>query len=352
MFEKYIISQEKSILDALNAINNMGRNEALTLFVIDSDGKIAGTLTDGDIRRCLIQGHTLETKVGEICHKSFTFLPEKGYDVRQIRLAKEKGIELIPILNGQREIVDILNLKKRKSYLPIDAVLMAGGKGERLRPLTEKTPKPLLSMNGKPIIDYIVEHVLSYGIKNISVTVNYLKEQIEEHFARPFEGIKIRTVREPKFLGTIGSLQYVTGFENDTILLMNSDAITDINLEDFFLHFKENGADMSVAAIPYTISVPYGILELDGRKIKGVQEKPTFNYYANAGIYLFKRNLLELIPSDTFFNATDLLDITIRQNYNVIRYPMNGTWIDIGNPQEYKKAQEMVKHISSYPLFK
>ncbi len=347
MFANYLISEVATVLDALKVINTMGRNGTLTLFVQDKDGRIIGALTDGDVRRSLIDGKDLTAKVSEIANRKFSFLCFDSYDVRQIHVAKEKGIELLPVLNEQMKIVDVVNLKKQKSYLPIDAVLMAGGKGERLRPLTEKTPKPLLEMDGKAIIDFIVEHIISYGIKNISVTVNYLKEQIEEHFASPFQGVQVKTVREPKFLGTIGSLKFVEKFQNDTVLLMNSDAITDINLEDYYLHYNEHNADMSVAAIPYTVSVPYGIFELDGREIKGVLEKPTYNYYANAGIYLIKRELLDLIPKGEFFNATDFMELIVEKGYKVIRFPLNGTWIDIGNPQEYQKAMELVKHISN-----
>lgn len=345
MFEKYLISQDKTILDALIAINSMGRNETLTLFVENSNKEIIGSLTDGDIRRCLVKGMTVDTKVSEIAFKTFTYLKNGEYDIELIHSAKAKGIELIPVLDDGKHLIDVVNLKKQKSLLPIDAVIMAGGKGERLRPLTDKTPKPLLPMNGKPIIDYVVEHIISYGIKDISITVNYLKEQIEEHFAEPVGDIKVTTVSEPRFLGTIGSIQYVQNLKNDTVVLMNSDAITDINLEDFYIHFKENDADISVAAIPYSISVPYGILELNGHDIKTVLEKPTYNYYANAGIYLIKRDLLNMIPKDQFFNATDFLELAISKKYKVIRFPLNGTWIDIGNPQEYQKAIELVKHL-------
>ena len=125
---------------------------------------------------------------------------------------------------------------------------------------------------------------------------------------------------------------------------MNSDLFTNIDYEDFFLHFQEHEAEMSVAAIPYNVSIPYGILDLEGRNIKGLLEKPQYDYYANAGIYLIKRSALNEIPDNTFFNATDLIEKLISESKRVIRYPLNGTWIDIGNPQEYQKANDMVKH--------
>lgn len=340
---RFIIQQTTTIKDSLVILNQIS-SETQSLLVVDEDKKMVGTLTDGDIRRGLISGAELSDSVSTIMHKDFKFIFESEYDVALVRKLCDKKILFIPVLDKDYHIVDVLNLKKMKSYLPIDAVLMAGGKGERLRPLTENTPKPLLTLGNKVIIDYIVEHIISFGIKHISVTTNYLHEQIDNHFSTPIHGIQVHTVLEPKFLGTIGSIRYIQKFHHDTVLLMNSDAITDIDLEDFYLHFKEHDADMSIATIPYSISIPYGILELDGRIVKGVKEKPTYNYYANTGIYLIKRELLDLIPDDEMFHATHFMEMLLRNEYKVIRFPFNGIWIDIGNPQEYKKAQELIKH--------
>lgn len=168
---------------------------------------------------------------------------------------------------------------------------------------------------------------------------------MEEHFATPRSGVQVRTFREPKFLGTIGSIKFVDTFYNDNILVMNSDLFTNIDYEDFFLHFQMHDAEMSVAAIPYNISIELGILDLDGRNIKGLVEKPKYNYYANAGIYLIKKRALTEIPENTFFHATHLVEKLITQGKKVIRYPLNGTWIDIGTPQEFERAKELVKHL-------
>lgn len=342
---KHFISVEDTLLNALKQINSLGSGP-LVLFVMDKDNRIVGTLTDGDSRRALITGASVTDKVERIMHRNFNYMRVEDIDdVKEIKRQKELKMKLVPVLNQENRIVEIINLEKYKTRLPVDAVLMAGGKGERLRPLTDKTPKPLLQMKGKPIIDYIVEHIISFGIKNISVIVNYLHEQIEDHFAKPFHDVQIRTVQEPSFLGTIGGIKYVKNLENDTVLLMNSDAITDLNLEDFYLHFKEHNADISIAAVPYTIQVPYGIFELVGRDVKGILEKPTYNYYANAGIYLIKRELLDLIPEGEFFDATDFMEMLMKRGNRLIRFPLNGFWIDIGNPQEYKKATEIVKHM-------
>lgn len=342
---KYIINENATIKDALISLN-MIAHDSLSLLVVNAYNQMVGSLTDGDIRRGLINGAQLNDVISSIMHRDFKYIIKSEFDVAHLKEFRERRILFTPILDENWHIVDVINLQKFKSHLPIDAVLMAGGKGERLRPLTEKTPKPLLPVGGKCIIDHNVDRLISYGVKHVSVTVNYLREQIEEHYKNPREGVQVRTFCEPKFLGTIGGVKFVDSFYNDTILIMNSDLFTNIDYEDFFLHFQKYNAEMSVAAVPYNVSIPYGILELDGREIKGLVEKPKYNYYANAGIYLIKKSALKEIPDDTFFNATDLIEKLIIMKKKVIRYPLNGTWIDIGNPQEYQKASDLVKHLN------
>lgn len=342
----HIINQDLTLIEALSRINGVAP-EPLVLFVLDEQNRMVGTLTDGDSRRALIAGASVDDKVSKVMHRNFNYMKVEDIDdVKEIKRQRDLKMRLVPVLDAEKHIVEIINLEKYNSRLPFDAVLMAGGKGERLRPLTLETPKPLLKVGEKCIIDHNIDRLISYGVKHIYVTVNYLKEQIEDHFAEPRGEVRVQTVREPKFLGTIGSIRFVNEFYNDTILVMNSDLFTNINYEDFFLHFKEHDADMSVAAVPYSVQVPYGIFKIENRRdITGLVEKPTYDYYANAGIYLIKKSALDLIPEETFFNATDLIEALIAAGRKVIRFPLNGTWIDIGNPQEYKRANELVKHM-------
>lgn len=345
--KNHIINQNITLLESLSVINTLPP-DPLVLFVVDENNHMVGTLTDGDSRRALINGSSLNAPVSRVMHCNFRFLTKDvDYDVQHLHEMKQRKIHLVPILDKECHIIDIIDLERYQTRLPVDAVIMAGGKGERLRPLTEKVPKPLLKIGDKCIIDYNVDNLIHCGVEHISVTVNYLKEQIEAHYEQPRDGIKIQTVREPQFLGTIGGLQFVSKFYHDTILLMNSDLFTNINFEDFYLHFEEHQADMSAVAIPYSISVPYGIFDIDHkREIKGIFEKPTYNYYANAGIYLIRREMLEkFIPKDTFFNATDFIEKLISEGRKVTRFPLSGYWIDIGNKQEYQKAQDLVKHL-------
>lgn len=345
--KRYIIRHNQTLLEALGQINAL-QTGPLVLFAVDDNEKMIGTLTDGDSRRALIAGASVYDQISDIVNRQFQSLTMGlDFDVRHLHEQKKMKMHLVPILDKERHIIDIIDLERYKTKLPIDAVIMAGGKGERLRPLTEKTPKPLLKVGDKCIIDYNVDNLINCGVEHISVTVNYLKEQLESHFEQPRNGIKIQTVREPKFLGTIGGLQFVPNFFNDTVLLMNSDLFTNVDFEDFFLHFEEHQGDMSAVAIPYSISVPYGIFDIKHkREILGILEKPTYNYYANGGIYLIRQEMLEkYIPRDTFFNATDFMEKLIAEGRKVIRFPLSGYWIDIGNKQEYTKAQDIVKHL-------
>ena len=342
-----IISSTATLLDAFRLLNDLSDTGVdLTLFVADADHHLLGSLTDGDIRRFILNGGKLDDVVTEAMHANCKSAVVDDADfVMQLHNLRNSDIKAVPVVDKNNSIQEVLDLSTFKSHLPIDAVLMAGGKGERLRPLTEKTPKPLVKVGDKCIIDYNIDRLIEFGVKHLNVTVNYLGEQIEEHFSEPRNNVQVRTFREPKFLGTIGSIKFVDTFYNDTILVMNSDLFTDIDFEDFYLHFREHDAEMSVAAVPYNVSIPFGILDLEGRNIKGLLEKPKYNYYANAGIYLIKKSALTEIPEETFFNATDLIEKLIAQNKTVIRYPLNGTWIDIGQHADLAKAQDLVKHL-------
>lgn len=340
----YCIPQTATIREALKRINETSGIGQM-LFVLNDKQQVVATLSDGDIRRGLIAGHELNESVEQIMFRNFRYLQDGNIQIEQLRQYREQQLPIVPILDKDGRLCDIINLRKQKSLLPIDAVIMAGGKGERLRPLTLTTPKPLLPVGNKAIIDHNVDRLISYGVEHISVTVNYLAEQLEAHYREPHQDVQVECVREPKFLGTMGAVRLVKKFYNNVVLVMNSDLFTDIDFEDMYLHFIENKADMSIAAVPYTVSIPFGICDLDGRDVKGIVEKPTYNYYANAGIYMLRREVLDTIPENEFYNATDLIDALVQKKSKVIRYPLKGTWIDIGSVSEYQKAQDLIKHM-------
>lgn len=342
--EKYIIGAGATIIDALNKLNALSGKHSMTLFVTDDCGKVLGTLTDGDIRRSLIGGAGLDTPLAEVMHRDFVALRGDKVDVQEIRRLRAGKVTLVPRLAQDGTIARLYDFSVHSSLLPVDAVLMAGGKGERLRPLTNDTPKPLLKLGGKSIIDYNIEALARNGISRINVTVNYLAEQIEEHFSRPVAGVQVKCVKEPCRLGTIGSLTLVDDIENDTVLLMNSDLFTNINYEDMYLAHMESGADVTVAVNPYTVSVPYGIFVTDDNgNVQSLEEKPTYSYYANAGIYMIKREMLAVIPQGEYYDATDFLESIIEKGGCVRQFPINGIWIDIGSPADFRHAEDLMQ---------
>ncbi len=343
-YNVHILSINSTIKECLQVLNLM-KDGVLCLFAIDDNQKMVGTLTDGDIRRALIAGISINDTIESAIKKDFDYLRLDEISQKKIKEYRLKNIKLLPILNNEGVIVKVYNLALTKSILPIDVVLMAGGKGLRLRPLTENIPKPLLKVGDKSIIDYTINNLVNYGIENINVNINYLAEKIENHFKINKFGVNIICNKEPEFLGTMGSIKYVKNLNHDMVLVMNSDLFTNIDFEDFYLNHLEQSADMSVASVPYSVPVPYGIFDIKESKINGIVEKPTYNYYANGGIYLIKKHLFDLIPDNTFFNATDFINLLINKSYKVVSFPIIGYWIDIGNPDDYKKVQDFVSHM-------
>lgn len=337
------INQGSSVLDVLKMIDKLPSLQ--TVFVLDEQKKIIGTITDGDIRRGFINGLPLEGLVQDFMNKNFSFLLDGGDNFNKLQDFRSRKLKAVPLISKKGNLIKVYDFTRTKSILPIDAVIMAGGKGERLKPLTDTVPKPLLKIGGKEIISYNFDRLLQFGITNQSVTVNYLGDQIDD-FCKDYNSeINFNIVKEDKFLGTAGSLSLIEGFNNDVILLMNSDLLTDIDYEDLYKSFIKNEADILVASVPYPVSIPYAIFENEDFKVKSFKEKPEYIYYANAGIYLIKRKVLNLIPKNVFYNATDLMEKIIELDMKLIHFPIHNYWLDIGKPEDFKKANEDIKDL-------
>ena len=311
----------------------------LTLFIADSRQHLVGTLTDGDIRRGLLAGASLDDSVQSVMHRKFRYLRRGDEDAsRYFRQARELQLAVLPVLDDDDKLLDIIDLRETSAMLPLDAVLMAGGRGERLRPLTEKTPKPLLPVGDKAIIDYNVEALRKCGISNIFVTVNYLHEQIETHFSESTHLNSVKCVLEPSPLGTFGSIGLVSGLKHRNVLVMNSDLLTTINFEKMYEHHMASGASLTMAVTTYTVSVPYAIVRTRDDRVESFQEKPSYNFFANAGIYIVERELLSSVTGHERVDATDFIDSLLAQGKKVAYFPIDGTWIDIGSPDDYALA--------------
>jgi dTDP-glucose pyrophosphorylase len=344
-FTKYLMYANQTIREALIRLDELASDA--TVFLTDDNGFLKGSVTDGDIRRGLIRGISPKEKIQQIANASPKFIRRGSNDIEKIIQYREKDIQILPVLDRNNDrVLNILNLKKQRSYLPVDAVIMAGGKGQRLMPLTENHPKPLLKVGGTAIIERNIDRLALFGIDDITISINYLGDQIETHLGNgSSKGIRINYVTETKPLGTIGSVGLIKEFHNDFVLVMNSDLLTNIDYESFFLDFIQSEAELSVLSIPYTVNIPYAVMETQGKKILSLREKPSYTYYSNGGIYLMKREVLSLLPNDEYYDATDLIEALINSGRVVHSFPLVDYWLDIGNHDDFAKAQRDIEHI-------
>lgn len=341
---QHTILHTKTIRYALEKINNLSSFQALILFVINNKGQITGSLTDGDIRRGLISGVSLDDTVDSVMKKDFKYI--KNYsEYQKINEYKKLNLKIVPLVDNNFKLIDFIDLEKIKAIIPVDAVIMAGGRGVRLKPYTNDTPKPMLELSGRPIIAHNIDRLLSFGIKNIYISVNHLKEQIINYIKSNYKGVNINFIEETKPLGTIGSLSLVDNWANDDILVMNADILTNIDFYDFYINYKNFKDNMSIATFNIRINIPYGILDTTDKKINSLIEKPSFTYYSNAGIYLINKKMLKYIPKNDKFDSTQLMETLIENKKKVSHFPIRGYWLDIGNAQNYAKAQDDVRYI-------
>lgn len=347
-FDDILIHKDKSLLEVLKKLNDIlykSDISRLILFVIDDNQKVIGSLTDGDIRRSLVKKEDLTLKAGEICNPHFTFEFEKP-EFLNLQIYRQKDIKILPILDVDKKLVRIIDLKKTKSQLPLECMIMAGGRGKRLSPLTDAVPKPMLLLGNKPIIEHNIDRLISFGIKKFYISVKYLGSQIENYFGDgSSKGVSIEYIWEDEPLGTAGALSLVEKFNSEHILLMNSDLFTDIDFEDLYLDLINQKADMAVASTEYKVDVPYAVFETTENRVTNFKEKPTYVYHSNAGVYILNKELINKIPKREFYDITDLMEKLVKEGGKLIHNPIMGFWIDIGSPQDYKQAQELIKHL-------
>jgi len=346
--ENLLIQKDKTILEALQQLNDIlykSHISRLILFVVDNNQSILGSLTDGDIRRSLVTHADLNLKAGAICNEDYVFEYEKpGF--LDLQAYRKRDIKILPVLDGDKKLVRIVDLDKTKAQLPLECMIMAGGRGKRLSPLTDTIPKPMLPLGDKPIIEHNIDRLISYGIQKIYISVKYLGDQIKEYFGNgSSRGISIEYIWEDEPLGTAGALSLVEHFDTDHVLLMNSDLFTDVDFEDLYLDLVNQNADMAVASTEYKVDVPYAVFETIEDAVVAFKEKPSYVYHSNAGIYILKKDLIQKIPKNEFYDITDLMENLVNEGGKLVHNPITGFWIDIGSPVDYKQAQEFIKHL-------
>lgn len=345
ILRSHVILDNSTVFEALNKLNLLMQDTIV--FVVNNDNQLLGSITDGDVRRGLLNGVSLDSNILDIIQPNPKFINEFDYNLNNLIKYRESNYKILPVVNKKRQIVNIINFRFNRSRLPIDIVLMAGGTGSRLMPLTKNTPKPLLKVGSKAIIEHNIDRLILFGIENYWISLNYLADQVKEYFGNgQLKSIKINYIVEESPLGTIGAVSKINDFLNEYVLVTNSDILTNLDYEKFFLNFINEDADFSVLTIPYEVKIPYAVIENKGSAITDFKEKPTYTYYSNGGIYLMKKSILKHIPKEVFYNSTDLMEKLIKLNKKVISYPFSGYWLDIGKHNDYKKAQTDLNNIN------
>lgn len=337
----FLVIENSDIRTVIAAIDKGGLRIGL---VINNKGKLLGTISDGDIRRGLLRGLTLDNSLLKIMNKSCLKANIQTNKDQISRMMRENAISQIPIISENNdfiglEISDDLLPNKGRVSLPNCALLMAGGRGKRLSPITDNCPKPLLQINGKPILEIILEQCIQSGIHNFYISVHYLAEKIISYFGDGSKwDVSISYLHEEKPLGTAGALKLLPSDFQKSIVLINGDVLTKLNFHNLLKYHAINSADITICAREQILSSPYGVIEVDGINFKSMVEKPSFRQLVNAGIYVLRPSTIGLIREKEYLDMPDLIEISKKRNKKIIVYPMHEYWLDIGKPESLDKA--------------
>ena len=333
------INQNASIKEALEVIDKGAIKVAV---VLSDDGLLLGMLNDGDIRRALLKGMSLGDSIAGIINKHPVVANINDTKERILELANEKKLHQIPIISngkliGIQDIREFLAPKNK----PNKVILMVGGLGTRLRPLTNDVPKPMLDVGNKPILHTIVENFAKYGYTDIIMCVNYKSEIIKEYFGNGDKfGVKIEYVLESKRMGTAGALSLLQKRPKDDFFVMNGDLLTNVNFEYLHEYHKDSNACASICVRKYEMQVPYGVVNVRANKVTSIEEKPTQSFFVSAGIYMFSPIVLDFIPKGVFYDMPTLFSELLKQNFAVYPFFIREYWIDIGKMDEYRRAND------------
>ena len=334
-----VISPQTSLKDAIARMDTSALQVGL---VLDNNNNLAGILTDGDVRRAILAGISLETDVSEVMNPNPTTINLLASRAEMLALMRRQVIHHLPILDEKHRVVGLVTLDDLMGAVerPNWVVLMAGGLGTRLRPLTKDRPKPLLTVGGKPILEIIIESFAAQGFKHIFVSVNYKAEMIEEYFQGGERwGVRLTYLHEHKRLGTAGALSLLPQKPQEPIIVMNADLLTQMSFDSLLLFHKSENSLATMAVREYDFQVPYGVVRVEKTKIKEIEEKPVQRFFVNAGIYTLSPEALDVLPEDTFFDMPTLFEELIAAGQCTTAYPLQEYWLDIGRLEEFERAQ-------------
>ncbi|WP_236847179.1 nucleotidyltransferase family protein [Campylobacter lanienae] len=338
------LSPNSTIKEALKIINNGALQMAL---VVDENGALLGTISDGDIRRGLLNSMELTSSIESLYYRTPIISNSPIISASILTKAKAKNIRYIPIIDQNGIAIAIKNIYESNKTKPNQVVLMAGGLGMRLRPLTSKIPKPMLHVGPKPILQTIIESFTSYGYLNFTICVNYRSEIIKEYFGNGDKfGINIRYIHESKRLGTAGALSLIDR-PQDEFFVMNADLLTNADFSKLHDYHNAHKSIATMCVREYEMQVPYGVVNLDDNTIKSITEKPKSKFHVSAGIYMLKPQILDLIDKNSYLDMPDLFNQLAAKGLNPKAYPISEKWLDIGRIEEYNTANEIYNEFFS-----
>jgi len=338
MIKKYCITLTASILDAMKQIDS----SAIATVVVCENGKVKGVLTDGDIRRALIQGAALTASIDAFYTRNFIYVGPDALRVDVLDLMQARVIEQIPIVDcdGSLKGIHTMHSILGHSTKPNWAVIMAGGKGTRLGKLTADTPKPMLKVAGKPILERLVLHLVSYGIRRIFISVNHLSHVIEEYFKDGSKwGCSIEYLREDDPLGSGGALSLLPEKPQDPLVLMNGDLLIEADIAQMLTFHELHDFYATMGVHYYSHEVPFGCIETDQHRMVGLEEKPLLTKTINGGVYVLSSEAVKSVPEATSFPITRLFDEALSKNLSCGAYPLDGDWMDVGMPEQLDRAR-------------
>lgn len=341
--ERLCVTPATPLHDVIECIQTAEKQIAL---VVDENGRLLGTITDGDVRRAMLRNLSMETPAGEVMHTSFTAGRAGMSTVEVFALMQSRFRLHVPLVDENGVLVDlawISDLIKREKET-VSALVMAGGFGKRLRPFTEDVPKPMLPVGDRPLMEYTVAQLREAGIRHVSIATHFMSEKIKEHFGDGGRhGVDIHYVSEEEPLGTAGALGLMPA-PDGPLLVINGDILTGIDFRAMLAFHREHNADLTVGVRKCGIEVPYGVVETDGVCITRIEEKPLYTFFVNAGIYLLGPAVHRGIPPGERLDMTELIDLLIGQGQTVVSFPILEYWLDIGKPADYQRAQEDVQN--------
>lgn len=344
-WKRSLLTPDTAIIQAIEVIDS---SQMGIVIIVNQNGCLCGTVTDGDIRRAILRRIPLTEPIEKIMNKNP--IVAKAYETRETMLAvmRDKQVNQIPIVDENNKVISVEVLNDLIKSNPRDnwVVLMAGGLGQRLRPLTSECPKPLLKIGDKPILETIIQNFMDYGFHKFYISVNYKAEMIEEYFGDGINfGVQIEYLRENERLGTAGALSLLPKKPQESFIVMNGDLLTKVNFQQLLNFHQQHQSKATMCVREYKYEVPYGVVQIDKHRLIGITEKPVEHHFVSAGVYAIEPEVLDWIPKRTYYDMPSLFEALLEKKAATSVFPVREYWVDIGRMSDFEQANAEFREV-------